>query len=358
MESGRQGIGTVSIHFVSGVAIAASLPWGETFFRWAAALGCIALGLLWLLMRGRGGRLPATMAALVLAGFFCYCCARACTPLSSAPAWTVAALGKFTDAIDACGLKHEGSTALLKALLAGKRDGLDSGTLEAFRRSGASHLLALSGLHLGVIYLIIRRLLFIIGNSRPARLTRSLLAVGLCTAYSAMTGFGASVTRALLFIVLHECGTLLPGRRHSLAGTFCTAITIQLAASPRSIETLSFQLSYLAMLGIVGIAPALRSFYPGDGRRRGPVKRIWDSAALSVSCQITTAPLAWISFGSLPRHFLLTNLVALPLTELLIVVSLPMTALDAAGACPEMLKGLSDFLAQALVWCLEVVSSM
>jgi len=197
----------------------------------------------------------------------------------------------------------------------------------------------------------------VLGNSRAAAVIRSALTVAACSAYAAMTGLGASITRALLFIVLNECGRLMPGRRHELIGTFCTAITLQLMFSPLSIDTLSFQLSYLAMLGIAVVAPLLRSFYPDSGRG-GLMGRIWSSAAMSISCQLTTAPLVWLKFGTLPRHFLLTNLIALPITELLIVLSLPMLALDAAGACPEMLKGPVDLLARALVWCLDVICSM
>lgn len=356
MELRRHGIEAVSIQFVSGVAIAAAMPYGESFFFWAAAACGIALVPLWCLMPRRGNRTAVSYIALLVLGAFCYCSARAGGSAEwNAPAFAGRALEGLCRRIDSCTLGHAGSTALLKALFTGDRSGLPRNTIATFRASGASHILALSGLHLGVIYTLLRKASGILGNSRPAELVRSLICICACSAYAVMTGAGASIVRALLFIVLNETGRLMPGRRHDALSTFCTAATIQLVLAPMSITTLSFQLSYLAMLGLVCINPVLKGFYPSGGMR-GPMRRIWESAAASISCQVTTAPLAWMKFGSLPSHFLLTNLLALPLTELLMICALPMLALG--SICPMQLKSLCDILAQALLWCLEIISGM
>ncbi|MBP5488028.1 MAG: ComEC/Rec2 family competence protein [Bacteroidales bacterium] len=200
-----------------------------------------------------------------------------------------------------------------------------------FRRSGASHLLALSGLHLGIIALFLRCLLTALGNSRPARIVRATVLVGFCLAYTVGCGASPSLLRALLFIILQQIAALSPGRRSSPADRLCIAATVQLAFDPMAIGSVAFQLSYMAMLGIVFIAPRLEAWYPSTrlSARIDPVRWIWKAASLALSCQLTTAPLVWLRFGSLPRYFLLTNLLAMPLCELLLplgIVTLALTS--------------------------------
>ena len=226
-----------------------------------------------------------------------------------------------------------------------------------FRSSGAAHLLALSGLHLGVIYLILSRLLSPLGNSRAARALRSAVTVGLCGIYTLATGAGPSIVRAFLFISTGECAKLLRMRRITPAGTLSLALTVQLALRPGLISSAGFQMSYLAMLGIVALYPRLEAWYP-PGSRHDPMRRIWKAAALSVSCQLFTAPVAWWHFRTFPRYFLMANLLGLPLTEAVIVTAVATLLLQAAGICPGALPRLCGTLVQALEFCLHAISTM
>ncbi|MBO7574219.1 MAG: ComEC/Rec2 family competence protein, partial [Bacteroidales bacterium] len=244
---------------------------------------------------------------------------------------------------------------LLQALLTGRRDGLDPATVATFRAAGASHILALSGLHLGMLYGILHLLLRWLGRSRPATLLRSLLQVGFAAGYVVMTGASPSLVRAFLFILLNELARLLPGRRRNPLNLFCTALTLQLAVSPGVITSLGFQLSYLAMLGIVLVFPRLDAWYP-RGPRLDPLRRIWSGVALTLSCQLFTAPLVWLRFRQFPKYFLLTNLGAMPLTEAFICCSLAVLA--AGRHCPEGIKNLADSVGQILLHFLETVASI
>ena len=229
--------------------------------------------------------------------------------------------------------------------------------LAAFRKSGASHILALSGLHLGVIYICIRRLLAPTGNSLPASILRSTLTVGLCGFYTMATGASPSIVRAFLFILIHEAGSHAPGRHHSPIATLCIALTIQLALRPDLISSAGFQLSYLAMLGITLLFPRLESWYPDSGRP-DPVRKIWKAAALSISCQAFTAPAAWVHFRSFPPYFLITNLIALPLTELIIITAIAALLLQATGINPQALATACGKLIQLLEFCLKTIAAI
>ena len=109
------------------------------------------------------------------------------------------------------------------------------------------------------------------------------------------------------------------------------------------------------MLGIVLVFPRLDAWYPAAGRL-DPFRRVWSAVALTCSCQLFTAPLVWIRFRSFPKYFLLTNLGALPLTELFVFVSLPVLVLG--GHCPEVIKKLADIIGQFLLQFLETVAAI
>ena len=85
---------------------------------------------------------------------------------------------------------------------------------------------------------------------------------------------------------------------------------------------------------------------------------IWNTVALSIACQITTAPLAYMYFSTFPLYFMLTNLLTLPLTGLLIPAALLTVTLSTIGYCPEILIHATEALVCLLIWLLEVISTM
>ncbi|MCR5560859.1 MAG: ComEC/Rec2 family competence protein [Bacteroidales bacterium] len=271
------------------------------------------------------------------------------------------ALERLSAVIRRIPFPHRETNALLLALITGRRELLDRATVQSFRQAGAAHILALSGLHLGIIYLILSKLFLFLGNSGPAWIIRSCIIVLMSGFYTMMTGAGPSTVRAFLFICLNEIARNCPGRRKPPAGVLCTALLIQLCARPSVLFSAGFQLSYLAMLGIFLIYPRLRDWYPplnGRGGRWDPVRRTWESMAMSLSCQVFTAPLVWLRFHTFPKYFLLSNLISLPLTGLLISGGLACTVLEAAKTSPRLLARAVDWLAMCLRNSLETVSSM
>ncbi|MDO5442796.1 MAG: ComEC/Rec2 family competence protein [Bacteroidia bacterium] len=255
---------------------------------------------------------------------------------------------------------HTSTNALVCALLTGDRSGLTAAQTEAFRAAGASHILALSGLHLGVIYLIAGKLLSIFGNNRTTCRIRSA-AIVICSGfYTMMTGAGPSIVRAFIFIVLNEAGKLSPERSRTPARTLLVALTVQLASDPSVISSLGFQLSYLAMTGLMLLNPCLESWYPEGGRlsKLDPMRRIWKTAATAISCQCFTAPLVWMRFHTFPEYFILTNMLALPLTTAIMATSVITVCLDWAGMESGLAAKAADILVQMLLAVLERISGL
>ena len=268
---------------------------------------------------------------------------------------------KMKAAIDAIPFRNETTGQVTKALLTGDRSSLSTEVTQAFRKSGASHILALSGLHLGIIYGTFRFMTRGLGNSRPSQIIRSLSLVSICGFYTLATGAGASITRAFIFIVIGEC-IRLSKRQSVLKNTVMTALIIHLAIMPSAIKEVGFQLSYAAIFGIAFIFPWMQGFWPGDRHEDGRFIRcmrwIWDSAAMSISCQITTAPLAYFYFGTFPTQFILTNLIALPLTGIIIPMSLATTCASMLGWHPQILLDITEWSISLLCGSLDLLSTM
>ena len=165
-----------------------------------------------------------------------------------------------------------------------------------------------------------------------------------------------SIVRAFLFIFLNETARIACRPRDPLR-ILTTALLFQLVITPSAITSTGFQLSYLAMAGIFLLYPVLDGWYP-KGLRFDPVRKIWEAAALSISCQVFTGPLAWFRFHTFPTYFLLTNLFALPFTTLLMGSAVATLVLRGIHCCPGILVRATDWLCQALVWILQVISSM
>lgn len=300
--------------------------------------------------------------------------------------------------IDSIPFADAGSNALVKAFLTGDQRDLGTGIIDAFRDSGASHLLALSGMHLSIIYLVVSRILSFLGNTRCVRICRSAVIVAGSAFFTVMTGAAPSLVRAFFFILLREC-SLLTGRSRDSINIFCIALLIQLAITPSAVTSAGFQLSYLAMLGIFLLyrpldslwdrngtgTPAgdtagdetddLISAYP-DGYRHGipagngspmntirsiisgSMRYIWSMCALSIACQVFTAPAVLLYFGTFPQYFLITNLLCIPLSNIIMVLSIIILPLYAAGICPQFLIDADGLLLTALVDTLGTISAM
>ena len=359
----------IAVPFAAGVAAGALLssPFRDIPlfipFSLSAAIPSFAAIILLGSGKSMSGRIPLA-AVFLLAGIFCFLNSRmgAGIPLPQGPVNRLAATNgeRLKSLIDNIPYPSEGTGALVKALLTGDRSGLDREVVGIFRASGASHILALSGLHLGILYLILTRLTVPLGNGPVAKRVSYSLTIAAAGFYTLMTGASPSIVRAFLFILLGETARLL-GRKRDPIRVFLVALTIQLALKPETITTLGFQLSYLAMAGIVLLYPRLERRYPeaeGLAGKIDPMRRIWKGAVLSISCQAFTAPLVWWRFRTFPNYFMITNLTALPLTSAVMVLSVSTIALSALGICPYSLTSLNDLAVRALVSCLEIISSL
>jgi len=205
--------------------------------------------------------------------------------------------------------------AVLSALTVGDKDELSDEIRETYSISGASHVLALSGLHVGLLYALF---LFFVRplwkrHSFFKPLSLLLLIVALW-AFALFTGLSPSVVRSVIMFSLLAVSCLQSGRQLSLNTLALTAL-LMLIYNPLWIFDVGFQLSFSAVASILLIQPKL---YHLVAVKQRFLRYIWGLATLSVAAQIGTAPLTIFYFSRFPVHFLLTGLWLIPLVTLIL----------------------------------------
>lgn len=223
----------------------------------------------------------------------------------------------------------ESAYAVVAAMTMGDRSRLTQELRQSYAASGASHVLALSGLHLGVIY----GLLSLVFVHRRMRVMGQVLAMVAIWAYAALVGMPPSVLRSATMLTIFSF-VVLTGRPHVSLNTLAFACVVQLAASPLNLWDVGFQMSFLAVLGIVMLNLRLRDVAtPTWLCRWRMIWWMWSLIKVSLAAQLAVAPLSMYYFGTFPCYFLLTNFVAIPLATIIVYTSIVMYAL---GFCAWM----------------------
>lgn len=197
--------------------------------------------------------------------------------------------------------------AYAAAMLLGERAFLPEEDLVAFRHLGISHILSVSGFHVGVLSAM---LALMMKPLRQSPKTQLLLRTALLAAYCMLTGGHAPVIRATLLTLLWETARIRHRQALPLHG-LCCAAALQLLFNPTLLTGASFQLTYGAMLGLLLIRPRLDRLVP-QGHSR--MRRFWRALSASIAVQLGILPAQLYWFGSLPLLSLVCNLFVLTLT--------------------------------------------
>lgn len=195
------------------------------------------------------------------------------------------------------------NASLAKALILGDKDTLSTEVRSSFSNAGAMHVLAVSGLHVGIVLYI---LIYILGRFPKLFSKKSALIVSLVIIwiYAGVTGFSPSVLRASFMFSLLAIATVTGRRTNPMNILFFSAF-VMLLINPLLIYSIGFQLSYLAMIGIFTLyIPLSRIFYI----RNKWLKKIWEGTAVGIAAQIFTVPFTLYYFHQFPNYFAITNI--------------------------------------------------
>jgi len=204
--------------------------------------------------------------------------------------------------------------AVLAAMTLGDKSALTKELRETYSVTGASHVLALSGLHLGIIYF----LLFQLTLGRRHFWFSQVIIILSIWAFAFLTGLSTSIVRSATMISIYALFSVA-GRHRSPVNLLCFTAIIMLLINPASLYDIGFQLSFSAVLAILLLMPLFESFLPENYFIACPVQRyIYNMVGMSIAAQIGVAPLIAYHFGRFSTYFLLTNFVVLPAATIIL----------------------------------------
>ena len=215
------------------------------------------------------------------------------------------------------GFKDE-SLALLSALTLGEKRDFPKELKESYSMAGASHILAMSGLHLGILYMLLAFLLPVRNRRLVYRFLCELAIIVVLWGFAFVAGLSPSVVRAATLFTLMSAGRLLGYDVSSLSSLSFAAI-VMLLFSPHLLFDASFQMSFAAVLSILLLAPPLRDLL-GVYKHGAVYGYVVNILVLSVTAQVGVMPFVWYYFGVFPVYFLLTNLFVVPLAFVVIIL--------------------------------------
>lgn len=238
-------------------------------------------------------------------------------------------------------------TEILSALTLGYKRGLDPETKRVFSAAGAMHVLAVSGLHVGIIFGIFTLLFGFLRKQKYGKYLFIVLAIILLWSYAFITGLSPSVMRAATMFSL-VCIASNINRRANIYNSLAASAFILLLINPNNLFEVGFQLSYAAVFGIVYLQPRLARLWPVQNKI---IKFFWTLLTVSFAAQIATFPITSYYFNQFPSYFWLTNLLVIPAVFILIVLGV---ALLVFSSVPY----LGSFLALITKWLIKVIFSV
>jgi competence protein ComEC len=210
------------------------------------------------------------------------------------------------------------AAAIASTLLLGYKADLSADVLQAYSKTGTIHVLSVSGAHVAILFGLIVWLLKPFKNTRNGRLLSACLSLLLIWAYAIITGLSPAVCRAavmLSMVIISKTS----GRPVNYLNVLAVSAFALLLYNPLLITDVGFQLSYLAVFGLVALQPIINEQFTFEDKWAA---KIWKLCSLSIAAQVITFPLSAYYFHQFPVYFLVSNLLIILPAEAIVIVGL------------------------------------
>ena len=209
---------------------------------------------------------------------------------------------------------QHGSLGIAEALLIGYKNDLDKEMVQVYSNTGVVHIIAISGLHLGLIYMVLFWLLERMPIVKRNRFIKAIILLGCLWMFSLMTGASASVLRSAVMFSCIIFGNML-NRKSSIYNSLAASAFLLLCYNPYFLWDVGFQLSYFAIIGIVWLQKPIKHLISLNNYL---LRKIWEMTSITIAAQIITFPICLFYFHQFPTYFLLSNLAAVPLSTIIL----------------------------------------
>ncbi|UUC45835.1 ComEC/Rec2 family competence protein [Flavobacterium cerinum] len=238
--------------------------------------------------------------------------------------------------------------AIITALILGQRQDLDSNTTSAYTDAGAAHILAISGLHIALLYGLLLFLVKPLKRLQNGRILQFIILLLLLWLYAILTGLSASVVRAVTLFSLISFSRYLNRATH-LYNSLIISFFLLVITKPGFIFDIGFQLSYLAVFAIL----SLHTVYKKIRLPKNRISRyLCDILFVSIAAQVGVLPLCLYYFHQLPLLFIFSNLIVLPLITIILPLGILVTVFNFIS------DPIALFLGQLLSFLIEIMTNI
>ncbi len=242
---------------------------------------------------------------------------------------------------------NKDETGIAEALLIGYKEDLDKDLVQAYSNTGVVHIIAISGLHLGLIYVMLVWLFAKIPFLKRTKLLNVILILTCLWLFSIITGASASVLRSAVMFTCIAIGKNF-FRQASVYNSLAASAFIMLCYNPYFLWDVGFQLSYLAVIGIVLFEKPIYSWIYIKNKW---LDKVWKLISVSLAAQLLTFPICIYYFHQFPNLFLITNIIAVPLSSIILFAEIILICLAWIPFVGEWLGKLTNWL----VWIMNKI---
>jgi competence protein ComEC len=230
--------------------------------------------------------------------------------------------------------------AILSALTLGYKDALDPEAIKVFSQTGAMHVLSVSGLHVAIVFAAVNLLFGFLRRSKKGKILFLVLSVAFLWLFALITGMSPSVLRASLMFSFVIVGENMK-RPANIYNTLAASAFVLLLFNPNLIFDIGFQLSYIAVFGIVFFQPGINKIFEIDNRI---LRWCWSLFSVSVAAQLATLPLTLFYFKQFPTYFWLSNFIIIPAAFVLIFLGIAILIFSFIPAISGILATVTSWL--------------
>lgn len=244
--------------------------------------------------------------------------------------------------------------SVAEALLIGYKKNLDKDLLQAYSSTGVVHIIAISGLHLAMIYGLMLVLLKPLKYSRYTKWLKPLLLLIVIWLFTILTGAAPSILRSAImfsFIILGE----QQGRANYTLNTLAASAFCMLVYNPLFLWDIGFQLSYAAVTSIILFAKPIEKFWYF---KNGILRYCWQLCSITLAAQLLTLPLLLFYFHQFPNLFLFTNFLAVPLSGIILYLEIALLILAPIPIIAEQVGAVTQLALQFLNRVIENTASL
>lgn len=244
--------------------------------------------------------------------------------------------------------------AVLGALTLGDQNYISNEVKSYFASSGAMHVLSVSGLHVGIIFIVLNLLFKPMDKNKKLRGAKVLLLIGFLWIYAFLTGLSPSVLRStsmFSFLVIGENFN----HRTNTYNTLAVSAFLLLLLNPLNLFDVGFQLSYLAVLSILFFQPRFSSLIKTNNVVS---KYVWDMVTVSLAAQLGTSPVSIYYFNQFPSYFLLSNMIVVPAAAIILYLGMLFFALSFIPYLSDGIAILLKYLTTGLNYCVKTIETL